>query len=40
VPSILDEFGPTMINRRRDADPPAALGIRLGGESEALEAAE
>ena len=30
VRRILDEFGPTMISRRRDASPAVLLGAALG----------
>ena len=40
VRRILDEFGPTMINRRRDADPRAVLGFAVANPATLLQAAE
>ena len=39
VRRILDEFGPTMINRRRDADPCAVLGFEVSDQATMLQAA-
>ena len=35
---ILDEFGPTMINRRRDADPCAVIGFEIAATQDHAEA--
>ena len=40
VRRILDEFGPTMINRRRDADPRAVVGFAVADQATLLQAAE
>ena len=39
VRRILDEFGPTMINRRRDADPGAVLGFAVADRTTLPQAA-
>jgi hypothetical protein len=40
VRSLLDEFGPTMINRRRDADPHAVIGFAVAARGTMLPAAQ
>jgi hypothetical protein len=40
VRRILDEFGPTMIKGRRDADPRTVLVIEIGERREIMQAAE